>query len=253
MRWWKWSVSSTSPMATPPYLVPPLRSHCDHHVAGLSCAIRPIRCLPDLLAHTRTPAAVRCAWLAVCTVCGRWLPVANQLSITVDGSPLPALSAPFGVALVPVRAFLYVFESPGMTSRRPSSQSNDLAGGRGYVPAFVELESGGPPPVACRVVGVGQLPSHPTKDGREQARDRLLGYYLATALLNGADAHLRALPGMAVPQMFTGRDGALAWLDGERASLVAAPAMGRRHRPRPRRAAPAAAPGRIPGLAAPVR
>lgn len=38
------------------------------------------------------------------------------------------------------------------------------------VPAFVELESGGPPPVACRVVGVGQPPSHPTKEGdrREQ-------------------------------------------------------------------------------------
>jgi hypothetical protein len=38
------------------------------------------------------------------------------------------------------------------------------------VPAFVELESGGPPPRACRVVGVGQLPSHPTKEGdrREQ-------------------------------------------------------------------------------------
>ena len=30
------------------------------------------------------------------------------------------------------------------------------------VPAFVELESGGPPPVACRVVGVGQSPNHPT-------------------------------------------------------------------------------------------
>jgi len=38
------------------------------------------------------------------------------------------------------------------------------------VPAFVELESGGPPPVACRVVGVGQSPNHPTKEGdrREQ-------------------------------------------------------------------------------------
>jgi hypothetical protein len=38
------------------------------------------------------------------------------------------------------------------------------------VPAFVELESGGPPPVACQVVGAGQLPSHPTKEGdrREQ-------------------------------------------------------------------------------------
>jgi hypothetical protein len=41
---------------------------------------------------------------------------------------------------------------------------------REVVPVFVELESGGPPPVACRVVGVGQLPSHPTKEGdrREQ-------------------------------------------------------------------------------------
>src|SRR6266566_1173411 len=38
------------------------------------------------------------------------------------------------------------------------------------VPAFVELESGGPPPVTCRVVGVGRPPSHPTKEGdrREQ-------------------------------------------------------------------------------------
>jgi acetylornithine deacetylase len=38
------------------------------------------------------------------------------------------------------------------------------------VPAFVELESGGPPPVACRVVGAGQPPSRPTKEGdrREQ-------------------------------------------------------------------------------------
>src|SRR5450755_1508465 len=38
------------------------------------------------------------------------------------------------------------------------------------VPAFVELESGGPPPVACQVVGVGQLPTPPTKEGdrREQ-------------------------------------------------------------------------------------
>jgi len=32
------------------------------------------------------------------------------------------------------------------------------------VPAFGEPESGGPPPGACRVVGVGQPPSHPTKE-----------------------------------------------------------------------------------------
>jgi hypothetical protein len=43
-------------------------------------------------------------------------------------------------------------------------------GGVEDVPAFVELESGGPLPVTCQVVGVGQRPSHPTKEGdrREQ-------------------------------------------------------------------------------------
>jgi tetratricopeptide (TPR) repeat protein len=64
---------------------------------------------------------------------------------------------------------------------------------------------------------------HAEDDGREQARDRLLGYYLDTA--NAADAHLRARAGMAVPDAFTGREDALRWLDGERVSLVAAPAM----------------------------
>ncbi len=64
---------------------------------------------------------------------------------------------------------------------------------------------------------------HADADGREQARDRLLGYYLDMA--GAADGHLRALPGMAVPEEFTGRDAALGWLDGERASLVAAVTM----------------------------
>ena len=35
---------------------------------------------------------------------------------------------------------------------------------------------------------------HAEADGREQARDRLLGYYLDTA--DAADDHLRALPGV---------------------------------------------------------
>ena len=60
-------------------------------------------------------------------------------------------------------------------------------------------------------------------DGREQARDRLLGYYLH--MTEAADDHLRALPGVAVPEEFTGRDTALDWLDAERASLVAAVTM----------------------------
>ena len=64
---------------------------------------------------------------------------------------------------------------------------------------------------------------HAEVDGREQARDRLLDYYLTMA--DAADDHLRALPGKAVPEEFTGQDGALAWLDAERASLIAAVTM----------------------------
>ena len=60
-------------------------------------------------------------------------------------------------------------------------------------------------------------------DGREQARDRLLRYYLDTA--GAADAHLQALPDTAVPAVFTGRDSALTWLDAERPSLIAAVTM----------------------------
>jgi tetratricopeptide (TPR) repeat protein len=64
---------------------------------------------------------------------------------------------------------------------------------------------------------------HAEADGREAARDRLLGYYLDTA--NAAGHHLQALPGTTAPDAFTGRDDALAWLDAERASLIAAVPM----------------------------
>ena len=49
--------------------------------------------------------------------------------------------------------------------------------------------------------------------------DRLFGYYLR--MTDAADDHLRALPGTRVPDDFTGRSDALAWLDAERPSLVA--------------------------------
>jgi tetratricopeptide (TPR) repeat protein len=62
--------------------------------------------------------------------------------------------------------------------------------------------------------------AHADADGREQARDRLLRYYLDTA--RAADAHLRALPGTPVPTTFTGRDNAREWFDAERPSLIAA-------------------------------
>ena len=70
----------------------------------------------------------------------------------------------------------------------------------------------------------GQLSdAHASADRQEQARDRLLGYYLDTA--RAADAHLRALPGMPLPAGFTGREDALAWLDAERPNLIAAVTM----------------------------
>jgi tetratricopeptide (TPR) repeat protein len=65
--------------------------------------------------------------------------------------------------------------------------------------------------------------THAEADGREQARDRLLRYYMDTA--DAADDHLRAPAGAAAPAAFPGRDAALAWLDAERANLVAAVPM----------------------------
>jgi tetratricopeptide (TPR) repeat protein len=58
---------------------------------------------------------------------------------------------------------------------------------------------------------------------REEAFGRLLAWYLRYA--RAADAHLRALAGMALPAEFTGRDDALGWLDAERPGLIAAVAM----------------------------
>jgi tetratricopeptide (TPR) repeat protein len=63
-------------------------------------------------------------------------------------------------------------------------------------------------------------------DKREQARDRLLDFYLKKA--QAADTHLRALPGTALPADFTGRDDALAWLDAERPNLISAVNMASR-------------------------
>ncbi|ELS56536.1 ATP-binding protein [Streptomyces viridochromogenes] len=53
----------------------------------------------------------------------------------------------------------------------------------------------------------------------EQARERLLGFYRRWA--HAADDRLRWLPGKPEPERFEDREQALAWLDGERAGLVA--------------------------------
>jgi tetratricopeptide (TPR) repeat protein len=66
---------------------------------------------------------------------------------------------------------------------------------------------------------IGQLSDdHVEDDGQEQARDRLLDYYLDTT--RAADAHLEA-----VPAGFLSQDEALAWLDTERPNLIAAVSM----------------------------
>ena len=65
--------------------------------------------------------------------------------------------------------------------------------------------------------------AHGDVDGREQAMDRLFDYYLSAT--EAADDWLRGVPPIPVPQEFSSRNGALAWLDAERASLIAATRM----------------------------
>ena len=60
-------------------------------------------------------------------------------------------------------------------------------------------------------------------DRREEARDRLLNYYLQHA--EEAQQNLRTLPGMLAVEDFTDHEAALAWLDSERQNLVAAVTM----------------------------
>ncbi|GGS97094.1 hypothetical protein GCM10010206_69760 [Streptomyces cinerochromogenes] len=65
------------------------------------------------------------------------------------------------------------------------------------------------------------------KEG-EAARARVLDFYWRWA--DAADNRLRWLPGMEEPERFAERGQALAWLDGERAGLVAAVEWGREER-----------------------
>lgn len=57
------------------------------------------------------------------------------------------------------------------------------------------------------------------RDEGEAARERVLEFYHRWA--DAADDRLQWLPGMPEPELFADRPGALAWLDGERAGLVA--------------------------------
>ncbi|WUU18486.1 tetratricopeptide repeat protein [Streptomyces sp. NBC_00663] len=80
-----------------------------------------------------------------------------------------------------------------------------------------------------RVFGVGVVVGDVgLREEGEGARERVLEWYLRWA--DAADDRLRWLPGMEVPERFRERGEALAWLDGERAGLVAAVEWGREER-----------------------
>jgi tetratricopeptide (TPR) repeat protein len=64
------------------------------------------------------------------------------------------------------------------------------------------------------------LAAHADTDERERARDRLLDHYVRTT--EAADDQVRGRPRAAGPERFTSRASARAWLDAERASLMAA-------------------------------
>src|ERR1700749_1503362 len=72
---------------------------------------------------------------------------------------------------------------------------------------------------------------HSYRDRSSSGLDQLLDYYLITS--EAADERLRGLPPVPVTREFNDRNGALAWLDAERVSLVAAVRMaadaGRNH------------------------
>ncbi|MEU3998834.1 tetratricopeptide repeat protein [Streptomyces fungicidicus] len=80
-----------------------------------------------------------------------------------------------------------------------------------------------------RVFGAGVVAGDAglRKEG-EAARGRVLDFYVRWA--GAADHRLRWLPGVEEPERFGDRGQALAWLDGERAGLVAAAGWGREER-----------------------
>jgi tetratricopeptide (TPR) repeat protein len=80
-----------------------------------------------------------------------------------------------------------------------------------------------------RVFGAGVVAGDAElREEGEAARERVLRFYRRWA--DAADDRLRWLPGRAEPERFGDRGQALAWLDAERASLIAAVAWGRERR-----------------------
>ncbi|MFI2511433.1 tetratricopeptide repeat protein [Streptomyces sp. NPDC018972] len=80
-----------------------------------------------------------------------------------------------------------------------------------------------------RVFGAGVVTGDAgSREEGETARERVLEFYVRWA--DAADDRLQWLPGREEPERFGDRGQALAWLDGERAGLVAAVGWGREER-----------------------
>ena len=80
-----------------------------------------------------------------------------------------------------------------------------------------------------RVFGAGVVAGDAAlREEGEAARERVLGFYYRWAVAAGD--RLRWLPGMVEPERFADRGEALAWLDSERAGLVAAALWAREER-----------------------
>jgi tetratricopeptide (TPR) repeat protein len=136
--------------------------------------------------------------------CRRLDETATRLFRILSVNPGPDAST----AAVAVMAGLTEGQARGVLARLARAHLIDGASGRWRMHDLLRLYS-------------QQLSdAHAEADGREQARDRLLRYYMDTA--DAADDHLRAPAGAPGPAAFPSRDAALAWLDAERLNLVAA-------------------------------
>jgi tetratricopeptide (TPR) repeat protein len=158
-----------------------------------------------------------------------------------DGPPGPSVEAAFGLSYhrldeTAKRVFRLLAVCPGpdvsiaaaaVLADLPTAEVRGILAGL-TVAHLIEAAPGGPGRWQMhdlvRLYASQLLEEHGGGNERERAIDRLLGHYLTNA--SAAADHLRALPGVKVPNLFAGRDSALAWLDGERASLVAAVRMG---------------------------
>lgn len=125
-------------------------------------------------------------------------------------TPGPDLSTDSAVILADLR-FYDVRNSLGFLAKAHLIEAAPSVAGRWWMHDLVRL-------YAQRLSD-----AHADSDDRERARDRLLSYYLR--MTRAAVFHILAYSGVPLPREFVSRDDALAWLDAEKSSLVAAVRM----------------------------